>query len=239
MKSNSLPLLLLGNESEASTPILDNVGNDETRNENYVEMENDKDSNIAKDIYSDMEVSSDSENSEWINEENIMNEVEHIVTECYDPDDFDSASESDTELEGRRKKALRKLRKEHEKGGIVDNTAPFYVVKNFPDKETVRKLVYAHVVATRSPHKPVSSGSLKNIGGKWVKVTSPQKQGSALKKNSGSALKNNSGSALNKTGVKFIKVGGTKGHYIYKDITCLWAVHISQAKDEETWTVKT
>ncbi|GKB82465.1 hypothetical protein Tco_0949360 [Tanacetum coccineum] len=39
------------------------LGNDETRNENYVEMENDEDSDIAKDIYSDMEV-----------EKNIMNE---------------------------------------------------------------------------------------------------------------------------------------------------------------------
>ncbi|GKE56597.1 mutator type transposase, partial [Tanacetum coccineum] len=61
-------------------------------------------------------------------------------------------------------------------------------------------------------------------------------QRSALKKNSRSTLKNNNGFALNKTGVKSIKVGGTKGHYIYEDITCLWAVHISKAKDEETWT---
>ncbi|GJY72247.1 mutator type transposase [Tanacetum coccineum] len=227
MKSNSLPLLLLGDESKANIPILDNVGNDETRNKNYVEMENDEDSDIAKDIYSNMEDSSDSKDSEWIDEENIMNE--HIVTECYDLDDFDSASESDTELESRRKKALRKLRKEHEKRGIVDNTAPFHVVKNFPNKETVRKLVYAHVVATRrqlyiwknhkerirvvyrgkcpifnyhkdgpSVNGPSVNGPngscLTNIG-----VTSLQKQGSALKKNSGSALKKNSGSALNKT----------------------------------------
>ncbi|GKB57915.1 hypothetical protein Tco_0914101 [Tanacetum coccineum] len=47
MKSNRLPLLLMG----------DAVGNNKTRNENYVEMENDEDSDIAKDIYSDMEVS--------------------------------------------------------------------------------------------------------------------------------------------------------------------------------------
>ncbi|GJY70493.1 mutator type transposase [Tanacetum coccineum] len=94
--------------------------------------ENDEDIDIAKDIYSDMEVSNESEDSEWIDEEHIVN-----------------ASDSDTELEDRRKKPLRKLRKEHEKGGSVDNTTPFYVGKNFPDKETVRNLVYAHVVATR------------------------------------------------------------------------------------------
>ncbi|GJT34292.1 hypothetical protein Tco_0924711 [Tanacetum coccineum] len=168
IKNNMLPLLHKGDESEANTPILDNVGNDETIIENYVEMENDEDIDIAKDIYSDMEVSNESEDSEWIDEEHIMNEVEvdmkdfyehtdkevewigcnkgnneihvkHIVGESYDLNDFISASDSDTELEDRRKKALRKLRKEHEKRGSVDNTTPFYMGKNFPDKETISK----------------------------------------------------------------------------------------------------
>ncbi|GJV72365.1 hypothetical protein Tco_1492360 [Tanacetum coccineum] len=39
MKSSRLPLLLIGDESEANQPMLDNLGNDETRKENYVEME--------------------------------------------------------------------------------------------------------------------------------------------------------------------------------------------------------
>ncbi|GKC42026.1 mutator type transposase [Tanacetum coccineum] len=75
MKSNRLPLLLMA----------DDVGNDETRNENYVEMENDEDSDIAKDIY----------NVEWggCSKGNNENLVEQIVAESYDLDDFDSASE--------------------------------------------------------------------------------------------------------------------------------------------------
>nr|GEZ63198.1 transposase, MuDR [Tanacetum cinerariifolium] len=144
IKSSRLPLLLIGDESKANTSILYNVGNDETRNENYMGMENHEDIDVAKDNYSDMEVSSDSKDSEWIDEEHIMNEVE-----SYDLDDFNSASESDTNLKSRRKKALRKLRKEHEKGGSVDKTTPFYVGKNFPNKGTVRNLVYAHAIATK------------------------------------------------------------------------------------------
>nr|GEW40002.1 hypothetical protein [Tanacetum cinerariifolium] len=126
MKSSRLPLLLMGDKSEANQPMLDNLGNDETRKENYVEIENDEDSDIDKDISSDMEVSSDSEDSYWVVEEHIMNKVEvdmndfyehtdkdvewigcnkgnieipvkDFVAECVDLDDFDSASESDTE----------------------------------------------------------------------------------------------------------------------------------------------
>ncbi|GKB38186.1 mutator type transposase, partial [Tanacetum coccineum] len=296
-KSSRLPLLLMGDESEANTNtlMLDNLGNDDSIKEKYVEMENDEDSNIDKDVSSDMEVSSDRKDSNWVDEEHILNEVEVDMKEIYeytdkdvewtgcnkgnteipiedfvpesvDLDDFHSASESDTELEGRRKKALRKLRKEHEQGQVVDNTKPFYVGRNFPDKETVRKLVYAHAVAIRrqlyiwkndkdrltavcrgkcpvfnypedgpSVNGPSDSrGNLKNIGGKWVKVSSPQNKqvGST---NTGKP----SGSALNKKGVKTIKVGGTKGHYIYEDITCPWKVHISKGKNEETWTVRT
>ncbi|GJR72579.1 transposase, MuDR [Tanacetum coccineum] len=194
---------------------------------------------------------------EWseCNKGNTKIHVEDFVAECVDLDDFDSGSESDTELEGRRKKALRKLSKEHEKGGIVDNNAPFYVGRNFLDKETVRKLVYAHAVATRrqlyiwkndkerltvvcigkcpvfnypedgpSVNGP-SESCLKNIGGKWVKVTSPKK------KVRSTPTAKASGSALNKTGVKTIKVGGTKGQYIYEDITCPWKVHISKRQE--------
>ncbi|GJW28096.1 mutator type transposase [Tanacetum coccineum] len=146
-KSSRLPLLLMGDESEA---------NDDSIKEKYVEMENDEDNDIDKDVSSDMEVSSDSEDSDWVDEEHILNEVEvdmkdffeytdkdvewtgcnkgnteipieDFVPEFVDLDDFHSASESDTELEGRRKKALRKLRKEHEQGQVVDNTKPFYV----------------------------------------------------------------------------------------------------------------
>nr|GEV05719.1 transposase, MuDR [Tanacetum cinerariifolium] len=143
-----------------------------------IEDGNDEDNDIDKDISSDMKVSINSEDSDWVDEEHIMNEVEvdlkdffrhtdrdvefiecnkgnieipieDFVVECVDLDDFDSANESDKELEGKRKKDLRKFRKKHKKGGIVDNIAPFNVDKNFPDKETVRKLVYDHVVATR------------------------------------------------------------------------------------------
>ncbi|GJU06772.1 hypothetical protein Tco_1123202 [Tanacetum coccineum] len=137
-----------------------------------------EDSDIDKDVSSDMEVSSDSEDSDWVDEEHILNEVEvdmkdfyeytdkdvewtgcnkgnteipieDFVPESVDLDDFHSASESDTELEGRRKKALRKLRKEHEQGKVVDNTKPFYVGRNFPDKETVIKVVLLKLVAIK------------------------------------------------------------------------------------------
>ncbi|GKB39083.1 hypothetical protein Tco_0884025 [Tanacetum coccineum] len=87
-------------------------------------------------------------------------------------------------------------------------------------------------IKQKSPHKQGSSPSLKNIRGKWVKLTSPQKQGST-------PTAKTSGSTLNKTGVKSIKVGGTKGHYIYKDITCPWALQISKGKDGETLSVRT
>ncbi|GJU11272.1 mutator type transposase [Tanacetum coccineum] len=269
-KSSRLPLLLMGDESEANTNtlMLDNLGNDDSIKEKYVEMENDEDSDIDKDVSSDMEVSSDSEDSDWVDEEHILNEVEvdmkdfyeytdkdvewtgcnkgnteipieDFVPESVDLDDFHSASESDTELEGRRKKALRKLRKEHEKGGIYAHAVAIrrqlYIWKNDKDRLTAvcrgKCPVFNYPEDGPSVNGPSDSrGNLKNIGGKWVKVSSPQNKqvGST---NTGKP----SGSALNKKGVKTIKVGGTKGHYIYEDITCPCKVHISKVKEiEET-----
>ncbi|GKG30796.1 hypothetical protein Tco_0423284, partial [Tanacetum coccineum] len=45
-KSSRLPLLLMGDESKANTNtlMLDNLGNDDSIKEKYVEMENDEDS---------------------------------------------------------------------------------------------------------------------------------------------------------------------------------------------------
>nr|GEW16738.1 DNA-directed DNA polymerase [Tanacetum cinerariifolium] len=143
---------------------------------------------------SDMEVSSDSEDSNWVDEEHIMNEEEVGMKDYYEH------TNKDVKLIG---------------------------CRNFPDKETVRKLVYDHVVELRS------ESCLKNIRGKWVKVTSPKK------KVRSTPTAKSSGSALNKTDVKTIKVGGTKGQYIYEDITCPWKVHISKGKNEETCTVRT
>ncbi|GKE07518.1 hypothetical protein Tco_1399536 [Tanacetum coccineum] len=176
--------------------------NDETRNKNYVDMENNEDSDIAKDIYIDMEVSSDSEDSEWIDEEHIMNEVE------VDMKDFYEHTDKDVEW-------IRCCKGNNEIP-IEHTVAESYDLDDFDSasgRMTRRELELFIEVKQKSLQKHGSSPSLKNIEGKWVKVTSPQKQGSTPTAKA-------SGSTLNKTCVKSIKVRGTKGHYIYEDITC-------------------
>ncbi|GJU28084.1 mutator type transposase [Tanacetum coccineum] len=190
---------------------------------------------LRRGIYSDMKVSSDSEDSDWIDEENVINEVEvdmkdfyaynnkvvsgwiskennektllGYVAETYDSL-IDILSCSEKEQSRGQSKLLQNLMI------LMTLIVPVKVSVNRPSGSCLKN-IGGKWVKQKSPQKPVSNGNLKNIGGKWIKVTSPQKQGSALKKNNGSALNNNSGSTINKI------------------------VHISKAKDEETWTVKT
>ncbi|PWA87082.1 transposase, MuDR [Artemisia annua] len=145
-KRNRLPLLLT--EGDGSDEVDNSVGNANVPgqgsdvDDEHVLNEVDVD---MKDFYehTDKEV-------EWIGCSNGFAEipVECVVEEDFDLDDFDSASDTE-ELEVVRNKALRELRREHEKQGSVENIEPFFLGKLFSEKDRIRKLVYAHAVATR------------------------------------------------------------------------------------------
>ncbi|GKD27086.1 hypothetical protein Tco_1233300, partial [Tanacetum coccineum] len=88
---------------------------------------------------------------EWVgpsNENVYENEVENFE-HGINLDDFESAS--DSENDGKRKKALRKLRREHEanRSGDTDSSDAFYVGRQFTDKKSIKEMVYSVSVATR------------------------------------------------------------------------------------------
>ncbi|PWA66436.1 transposase, mutator type [Artemisia annua] len=230
-----------------------------TRNETFVEVEHDEEYDIDNDleVSSDSDKESDENDSDFVDDEHVLNEVdvdmkdfyENIdkdvewigcsngnaeipaevnVEEGYDIDYFDSASDSE-ELEGARNKALRDLKKEHEKQDNVDNIAPFFVGKLFPEKDSVRKLVYAHAVAIRRQLYIWKNDTER------IRVVCREK--STEKRSTSRATAH--GGDFNKVGVKTIKVGGTKGQYKYEEITCPWVLHISKSKEQESWRVKT
>ncbi|GJZ44113.1 mutator type transposase [Tanacetum coccineum] len=104
---------------------------------------------------------SDEEDSDYIDDEDhMMNEVGPSNENVYENkvenfkhrinlDDFESAS--DSENDGKRKKALRKLKREHEANRSVDPNSceSFYVVRQFTDKKSIKSMVYSVSVATR------------------------------------------------------------------------------------------
>ena len=134
------------------------------RNDRFVEMELDEECDTDNDMEGSSESDNDSDenDSDFVDDEHVLNEVdvdmkdfyEHtdkdvewigcsngtaempaecFVEEAYDLDEFDSASDTE-ELEGARNKALRDLRNEHEKQGSVDKIEPFLWVRYFLTK---------------------------------------------------------------------------------------------------------
>ncbi|GJV99500.1 histidine-containing phosphotransfer protein 1-like protein [Tanacetum coccineum] len=149
---------------------------------------------------------SDEEDSDYIDDEDhMMNEVEVDMKEYLENIDkevcFEWGCASDSENDGKRKKALRNLRREHEANRSGD-TDSLDAILRWSRQGKTPVFTYPTVNGPNGS----SPSKLKNIGGKWVKEKGASGSSSVVNKESG----------------MMIKVGRKNGEYQYQEITCPW-----------------
>ncbi|GJR23908.1 transposase, MuDR [Tanacetum coccineum] len=175
LKINRMPQLLLEgpkkdevleeDTNEANTYGFEETANEEKSVSDSEESDNSQDSdflvdeeNLINEVDVDMQefYHDIDKDVEWVghNDGNLEGLIQMDVEEGYDLDEFDMDIDRDSDIEtsSRRKKALRTLRREHEKKSSQSRNkgSYFFIGKEFVDKKDVTTSVTSQIVATRT-----------------------------------------------------------------------------------------